>query len=1013
MSNPERLARYLRFALQEDLAARNAHHDFEHVCRHVARGRLASNLLPATGPVSAGGDSGSDFETFPTALLAELGPHGGFLAHVSKGTWAFACTIQREELATKIAADVAKIANGGAFDRVYALTAAPLPKGRRSKLIAKVAADHGLELVVLDGEWLVEQLAAADLFWIAHEYLLVPVELAPAPPGEDVAVPDWYRADRDKWRSRNVVNATLAEVLDVRDGLHHATHNKAARADLPFWLSLIAPLRDADIPSRVRQRARYEYSVAVFQGQGDLRPAEATVRAYLEAAALSDDPAELAEASVLLLFAICAYQCAATDFDAQYLMQTNIALRERVRELLAAGPSPTRRARLLEVLGHLALHVDPTAVEPPSQQLAVPEASELVNEDGNPRMDRFNTSDPPPSSVDVDEAMSAWTELSHMLHTVPLMPVDLLAMMLVVLAPALVRRPEWRGVVDAVDEAIKRSQGNAAAAERAHDRALALMQSGQYRRAVDELHTAKADWWSGDSLRNSLLAMLLLSLCYRHLGLALAAKQSALSAVGAAHAFADEMNLDLVARGLAQAARSDYDCGAWCGAAELYEVAFRARQLYDSESGDPGELWAASGMHLGMVAMAARDIEPRLQTCIDSICRRAGGEQLLTTRDALAPLSPEEWVQRADEQLEGRPFSDVGPERIICFAALGTYWTVRSSIAYRHARAAERFAAAAQVLLVELSDDDLCLLPSRIDVTVEVTTEDLALEDRVLWAASNEKSLRKVLLSTAERPADLDAEQLHLELLHALTTILLDVSLLPAERYFQTLDSAYKRGLAHKLVPPRPYDDLAEVVSAQRYDLTPRGHARPPADPAGFPAAEHEQLAWQTGPGPTFDADTAQEFLASRYTFLVELLVQTLPRVRADGGVQEVIAALRERGWRDWHILTSMHNIVFNWRLNQTGESRRLVGQPDGQRQLHGLFITPENEQSVPVPLKLLTEQALDDVRAGAMLSLLHHWKLKVRQRTPDISAIERLLSERYGYWADDIEHEDPFAPGT
>lgn len=207
---------------------------------------------------------------------------------------------------------------------------------------------------------------------------------------------------------------------------------------------------------------------------------------------------------------------------------------------------------------------------------------------------------------------------------------------------------------------------------------------------------------------------------------------------------------------------------------------------------------------------------------------------MLTEREKVTPLAPDDWVRRADEQLQGRPFADAGPERIIRFAALGTDWTVRSAIAYRHARAAERFAAAAQVLLVELSDDDLCLLPSRIDVTVEATTEHLALEDRVLWAASNDKSLRKVLLSTAERPEDLDAEQLNLELLYVLTTILLDVSLLPHERYFQTLDSAYKRGLTHKLAPPRPYDDLAEVVAAQRYELTPRGRARPPLTPLAF-----------------------------------------------------------------------------------------------------------------------------------------------------------------------------------
>ena len=43
------------------------------------------------------------------------------------------------------------------------------------------------------------------------------------------------------------------------------------------------------------------------------------------------------------------------------------------------------------------------------------------------------------------------------------------------------------------------------------------------------------------------------------------------------------------------------------------------------------------------------------------------------------------------------------------------------------------------------------------------------------------------------------------------------------------------------------------------------------------------------------------------------------------------------------------------------------------------------------------------------MLSLLNHWGLECRQETPDIPAIERLLAARYGYWDEDVPHEDPF----
>ena len=39
-------------------------------------------------------------------------------------------------------------------------------------------------------------------------------------------------------------------------------------------------------------------------------------------------------------------------------------------------------------------------------------------------------------------------------------------------------------------------------------------------------------------------------------------------------------------------------------------------------------------------------------------------------------------------------------------------------------------------------------------------------------------------------------------------------------------------------------------------------------------------------------------------------------------------------------------------------------------------------------------------------------WNLTVRSRTPDIKAIDKLLSTRYGQATDDVEHDDPFSVG-
>ena len=51
----------------------------------------------------------------------------------------------------------------------------------------------------------------------------------------------------------------------------------------------------------------------------------------------------------------------------------------------------------------------------------------------------------------------------------------------------------------------------------------------------------------------------------------------------------------------------------------------------------------------------------------------------------------------------------------------------------------------------------------------------------------------------------------------------------------------------------------------------------------------------------------------------------------------------------------------------------------------------------------------MDDNRQLSMLSLVNHWGLECRQITPDILAIEQLLADRYGYWDEDVSHDNPF----
>ncbi|MEA2277917.1 MAG: hypothetical protein QOC78_2877 [Solirubrobacteraceae bacterium] len=1015
--NAEQLAGQVRFALSE-LSARNAAHEFEDMCRHVARSRLVSNLLPATGPVSAGGDQGRDFETFRSYLRDELGPHGAFLAKVADGPVAFACTLQQDGLPTKIRDDVAKIVgSGSAVAMVYVFTAGPIAVGRRHELQRQIGEDHTVALEILDSFALAELLADPELFWIAVQYLRLPAELAPArKSGAADQLAAWYVADRDRWRARGRANPAIGELLDLRDGLRYATDNDAARADFPFWLGLMIELTGDKAPGAVRQRARYEVGVAQLQGGRDLSPADGHVAAFLDGAVASDDPVLLGDAVVLLTFAIVAFTYRRTALGREQLTRWHQTVLARARELLEADPPPTARARLLELIGRACFTPDPARVAQAAQPLDLPDARELVDEDGRPRapMARKTSDD----LIDVRQGLDAWIELAKALPDTPLFPVDMLAGMLEILASSLVDEPEWRELTDAVGAAVARAEGGAAAAERSHRRAAALLEADRTVEAIGEIHRARMEWWSGDHLRPTVMTSLLLGDCYRRLKLPQAAKQFALGAVTLAHTTGADDLTDLIPHGLLQASSHEYTAGNWCSAVQLADLGLTAQHTMIDAEIDP---WAQDDLSkamitAGMALRAARQLV-KDDTLTAKISELAAHHGMLDSLEAVAgdehAWSRQQWFELADAQLLGRPFDDLGAERIIRFAALGQQWTVRCANRWADVLAAERLAAAAQVLLVELARIDLLLLSTEIDVEIVLTAggSDEPARDPIENLSTNDgRRWRIALLGYDGDPLDPDA--VSQELLTALSTVLIDVSLLGAERFFEEIEPAFAAGLIAKVTAGRPYDELGAVISEQRFGLLPRTTVEPPGGGLERAVTESPELPWQDGPLPT--SDDPVELLESRYEQIPRLMARTLARLRVDRRFQTTVALLRQQGWRDWHILTAAYNILLQRRLAAAGlNTAGAISSPAGARAATDLAYTPEADDEDEVPLGIfLNVEAMDRGRLMALLSMVRGLGLEVHG-VPDLPAIEHFLAARFGYWNDDIEHRDPFVADT
>jgi hypothetical protein len=179
---PETVAKIIGYALSE-LSSDNAHHDFEHLCRHIVRRRICSNILPATGPVSGGGDGGADFESLPILMDSAA---SRYWQMTSAGKVLFACSLA-QNLKTKVSADVAAAARlQEPVDHLYFFYNRPVKTADRNKLKAAALGTHGIKLEIIDSKAIAEFLADTELLWVAERYLSLPIDLVLPPPQTDL-----------------------------------------------------------------------------------------------------------------------------------------------------------------------------------------------------------------------------------------------------------------------------------------------------------------------------------------------------------------------------------------------------------------------------------------------------------------------------------------------------------------------------------------------------------------------------------------------------------------------------------------------------------------------------------------------------------------------------------------------------------------------------------------------------------------------------------------------------------
>lgn len=1005
VSSPVEAEKYIRFQL-EQLAARNEHHTFEEICYRIAKRRLSSNLLPATGPVSAGGDQGRDAETYYTQLPQELPAAGGFVGRATSEPLVVACTVQKNRLEEKVRNDLNAICGqGSAVGAVAFFAVHEISVAARHRLQEEARETHGVTLEIFDGQAASHLLAEADLVWIAERYLDLPSHLVPDSPDEPQ--PEWYAHTLAALRQRDTVRLTPGAFAEVRDGLRHATFEDKARVDLPEWLGYMREFAVGG-DTEIAVHARYECAVATLRGLDTLAGVEDDIRAVLDHAATSESPPLLEDASVLLMYWGGAWIRRIATVQAGELRDRNLALRARVRELLTATDEalhPNRAARLLAVAAHLCLQPRwPEVHRPPADTLPSPRRVtllRLVQEDAGESI----VVDPG-LPLDVAEGLGYLDRLVDLLPQARAFPVGTVSETFQMLAPALTGDPRYTKVRDGLDAAVAAVDGDSTVAARCRTRALAFRRSGRLLDALRELHQAKINWWHGDTMRGSLLAMRLIGQIYAELHLPYAAKQYALAAAGIAMNSDDPQLEDIVPEALIDAMGDSYSAGAWGDALALAHLAVIAHSEFAEDAFDPQAHPSLQRLdfYTMIVLLAAEQFRPSaLPTLRDALGGTGYLQEILSTGlDVLRPsftYSEEVFTEHADEQLAGRLFSDLGPRRAITFAALGTSWRITCANDRRSVLVAERFAAATQILLVELAPRDPVFLPQEVHVELLAGTP-FAGRGTVRFKPTNERAECSVVLRPLADYADDD--ELNLELSTTLVYLLAHLSVRPEGEFMHTVRQAFGEGLMHKLHVARPYDDVAGLLDEAHYDALSAVRLDP--FPGEYTPTPGDELRFPVTPGPGYDRNASLENIRENYQFLPSLLNQTLPCALSNPGTVAGFGRLREEGWLDWHILIAIANAAFNIRASAAG----LLGRPLAtQQEQYELARAPEIAGSDPIPLAALTPKSLREVMQVAVLAIARRrWGILTATQTPNLTAFRTLLSTRYGL-RDDVPHRD------
>ena len=841
------VADYIKFQLSE-LGGTNGHHDFEQLCFQLTKKRIYPNVIPSTGPVSAGGDQGSDFETF------EVGPGGAspYFGKTSDGKVVFACSLEKN-YKKKIKADLVSIAGAQPLAKsVKFFSNGAVPVGIRHKLQEYAKTSHGIDLEIFDSLAVSTLLADPEVFWVATRFLSIPSEIFLATPATKSV--GWYEEAKGLNVDPNLPRA--ADFFTIKRAVRYATAHHSLQSDLPSLIEKIRIFHAKQLPE-IARRAFYEEFVASLRGLEFVKDCAGGLLEYFGEVPTLTNPAEMEDAAALIHYAVGAQKRGLLDIPMSQILDWRAELMDRIEMLLAEDVSPGRRSSLLDVKAFLTLL----------------EWVTVVAKDEHADVRTL-------ASQSAAHAFAIWRKMLKHVRESPMFPLEVFARRLAALAVEFGERCDYEKLSQETDKLLASRAGKQKIGEQAFERAKAYCKAGRVLEAIDQLHVAHVSSFTRETVGNTVYIPLFLAKLYAEAKLFTAAKYYALASSFAALKIGEDDLRPHIYRGLAEAAASDHANGASLGFfLTLKATVFVASHFSTSGSEKIQDFeWGRLYFYASILTYAASLVSKELADGLANDLLPAVGlgpmydEALPDVEEFFASYTKySDLATKATGEGAAPPFGDVPEVRKLSWRQLGIRWNVEWESDYHTTVMAESFIALLQILLTDLRKAELSLFPTQVDLTLKLHSAGLHIEE----APSNERVIRRIFLPKEGISPGL--------VFGIATTILMVVSAYPQDRFLPIIEQRMKLGLRDKTNPHAPYDVLfREFYLEDDYQAL---HGLATGSALKVPAFMIETNSGLNGPSgihSEYEPDKSRQEIENRYRRSSGLLKHTLPRLVKD-----------------------------------------------------------------------------------------------------------------------------------